>query len=913
MFQGPRFWGTIRLAALLFVATPDAEAQDLSGSAKDKTGAVLVNARVVVMTPQRNVVATTTTDKSGTFTVKGLPAGQYVVEIHYPPLEPRRGVATVGADGKMINLVLDAVSVDEDVTVTASPGVAADRATLTMQVNHISETDILQRAKTVTAQAVEGETGVHLQRTSPGMSGIFVRGLTGNKVNVFIDGVRFSNGAQRGGVNTFLNGIDSSWLDGIEVLRGTTSAEYGSDALGGSVQFLSHTPTLSPDTASHAGGSVIGGFETAQTGGVGAVSLSHSRTHAGIYGSFSARKSGDVRPGGGEDSHSAITRFLGLSSKDFYGARMEDLYEPGTEGTGFTQNAFQVRGSFVPSPTTIFTANYMRSRQDGANRWDQLLGGDGNLIAQLNDIQVDVFYARVEKFLSGAWFDRMSATYSFNTQREERVNQGGNGDPNALIGHEPERTSTNGVQANASKQINARTNLLVGGDAYFEKLTSDAFDVNPTTGAETDRRPRVPDQATYHQSGLFGQVTYDVKPDLMTIVGAVRGGWNSYRAHASDAPIVSGRPLWPDDALDVSSFTFRLGAAITPVANWKITAAVARGFRAPHMTDLGTLGLTGSGFEVAAPDIVGLGGQIGSTADANAVSTGREAVQVESERSLTYDFAASYSTSKVRASAGFFVNNIDGNIQKQSLILPQGAVGTVSLGGQPVTQQTANGAVFVALSASPVLVRANFDDARIWGFEWSGDFDATEEIKIGTRYTWMQARDLNTDLPPNIEGGTPAPGGTVYARYTRKNSSWWVEPYLNFAGEQDDLSTLDAGDRRTGAGRTNGSIQNFFRRGARVRGLISPGADGIFQNADDILIATGETLAQVQARVLAGGPSLFTAVEGYAVFGVRFGWHRGPHSVFVDFENLGDQNYRGISWGMDAPGRGVSARYSLRF
>ena len=92
MFQGPRFWGTIRLAALLFVATPDAEAQDLSGSAKDKTGAVLVNARVVVMTPQRNVVATTTTDKSGTFTVKGLPAGQYVVEIHYPPLEPRRGV-----------------------------------------------------------------------------------------------------------------------------------------------------------------------------------------------------------------------------------------------------------------------------------------------------------------------------------------------------------------------------------------------------------------------------------------------------------------------------------------------------------------------------------------------------------------------------------------------------------------------------------------------------------------------------------------------------------------------------------------------------------------------------------------------------------------------------------------------------
>ena len=56
------------------------------------------------------------------------------------------------------------------------------------------------------------------------MAGIFVRGLTGNKVNVFVDGVRYSNGAQRGGVNTFLDLIDPSVLEGIEVLRGPNSA-----------------------------------------------------------------------------------------------------------------------------------------------------------------------------------------------------------------------------------------------------------------------------------------------------------------------------------------------------------------------------------------------------------------------------------------------------------------------------------------------------------------------------------------------------------------------------------------------------------------------------------------------------------------------------------------------------------------
>ena len=77
-----------------------------------------------------------------------------------------------------------------------------------------------------------------------------------------------------------------------------------------------------------------------------------------------------------------------------------------------------------------------------------------------------------------------------------------------------------------------------------------------------------------------------------------------------------------------------------------------------------------------------------------------------------------------------------------------------------------------------------------------------------------------------------------------------------------------------------------------------------------------ETLAQVQARVLgsASSSSLFRAVPGYAVFGVRGGLRFAQgHELLVDVENIGDRNYRGISWGIDAPGFGVSIRYVGRF
>jgi hemoglobin/transferrin/lactoferrin receptor protein len=140
---------------------------------------------------------------------------------------------------------------------------------------------------------------------------------------------------------------------------------------------------------------------------------------------------------------------------------------------------------------------------------------------------------------------------------------------------------------------------------------------------------------------------------------------------------------------------------------------------------------------------------------------------------------------------------------------------------------------------------------------------------------------------------------------------------------------LDLADRRTGAARSRTQIQNFFRRGACVRGVTTPGPTGCGSaSATAILISTGETLAQVQNRLLPIGATingvtvvnndtavpLFTEVKGYGLFGVRGSYRFGKHSeVFVDFENVFDQSYRGISWGIDGGGRGVTVRYRYRF
>jgi outer membrane receptor protein involved in Fe transport len=83
-----------------------------------------------------------------------------------------------------------------------------------------------------------------------------------------------------------------------------------------------------------------------------------------------------------------------------------------------------------------------------------------------------------------------------------------------------------------------------------------------------------------------------------------------------------------------------------------------------------------------------------------------------------------------------------------------------------------------------------------------------------------------------------------------------------------------------------------------------------------ILLATGETLAQVQNRVLgtANSAPLYTSHAGFVIVGLRGGIRLARQlDVAVIGENLADRNYRLYGSGLDAPGRNVQVRTRVRF
>ncbi len=700
-------------------AAADVRAQNqsygkVSGSVKDQQGASLSGAAISLVPSQQPAVQTTISDITGSFSFELVPPGTYEVRIEHRGFGPTRlPIAVTPGNVTAVNVVLEIAGIRDVVTVTAETGQAQDKHLVAQQVNVVNERAIGQRATAVLAQVAEEEVGVSMQRTSPTIGAVLMRGLT--EVGVYVDGVRYTNSTQRGGINTFFNLNEPTSLRSVELLRGTNTAQYGSDSLGGTVQLVSRQPEYG-----FASPAVNGEFNTLFTSADlsygGNALFTYGTKRFGILFNAVGRRVNTLRAGDGIDSHAAVTRFLGIPSS-VLGHRLTD--------TAFTQYGGTFHLSFAPTAHQQIGFRYQRSQQDGGKRYDQTLGGDGNLIADLRNLMLDFGYFRYFKQGFG-FFDNLSTTISYNSQREERVNQGGQGNPLAAITHDKERTNSFGFSFFVDKQIGSRNTFLVGGDIYRDQVNASSYQFqpdanNPEVGTVSITRPRVPHGARYILAGLYMQDAFAAIPDRLRLTGALRYNVGSYRSRAANSPLVNGRPLFPDDSLRVADFSGRIGAVATVAKGFNVAFNYSRGFRAPNITSLGSTGLVGVGYQVATTDVLGLGATIGSTADATAVSTGIEVSPLKSETSNNYDLSFRFRKGRFDTELTAFVIDYADTIVRQTLILPPGAVG-LFLGSERIESQNANGAVFVSLSTSPVLVQSNFTDTRMKGLEYEIDY-----------------------------------------------------------------------------------------------------------------------------------------------------------------------------------------------
>lgn len=133
-----------------------------------------------------------------------------------------------------------------------------------------------------TAADLLGESGeVFIQKSQLGGGSPMIRGFAANKVLISIDGVRMNNAIYRSGNLQNVIAIDGLTTESAEVVFGPGSVIYGSDALGGVMDFHTISPTFKSIS-----GNVFGRFSSADLEKTGHFNLNLGNEKIAFLGTF---------------------------------------------------------------------------------------------------------------------------------------------------------------------------------------------------------------------------------------------------------------------------------------------------------------------------------------------------------------------------------------------------------------------------------------------------------------------------------------------------------------------------------------------------------------------------------------------------------------------------------------------------
>jgi len=180
----------------------------------------------------------TMTDNKGRYHLSNIPYGTWALVVTYIGYEPYRGEVTIGRETALIrNITLErsAAAIGE-VVVTG-----VTRATLIREnpvaVRQVCYRDIEQTTEpNIIDVLVRHVPGLNAVKTGPNISKPFIRGLGYNRVLTLFDGIR-QEGQQWGDEHGIE--VDAYNIERAEVIQGPASIMYGSDALAGVVSLFS--------------------------------------------------------------------------------------------------------------------------------------------------------------------------------------------------------------------------------------------------------------------------------------------------------------------------------------------------------------------------------------------------------------------------------------------------------------------------------------------------------------------------------------------------------------------------------------------------------------------------------------------------------------------------------------------------
>ncbi|HAS42757.1 MAG TPA: TonB-dependent receptor [Microscillaceae bacterium] len=511
---------------------------------------------------------------------------------------------------------LNEILMEEDIIETNEVVLVANRLPekredLPQQIEIISARDIALKNVPTSADILSSTGKVFVQKSQLGGGSPVLRGLEANRVLIVVDGVRMNNAIYRGGHLQNVITLDPNIQDRVEVLFGSSSVIYGSDALGGVMHFYSKNPTFDLPLQVNA----MTRYASVNNEFTNHLDFNLGFKNVASLTSITYAQFGDLRSGANSNFIDGFRWELPVyagreNNTDIAIQNPDPLLQ---RNTGYNQLDLTQKFRIKSGENTEHTLNLQYSTSSDIPRYDRLsiIQSDGTPESaewRYGPQKRLMTSYRLQQTSKTRFYNEMNLTLSYQNIEESRIDR--------KFGRSRLRTRTEslnilGLNIDWQKSLNIgalgkKTQLNYGIEFYHNEVTSFNREEDVLTGAIRTSNDAVdPAETRYPQGGSqmrFLGVYVNVKNhfnDWLIGSAGIRMNANALEADFGNNPL-----NLPVDEVNkrTKGVTGSLGLVVKLPQKWRLAISYSSGFRTPNVDDIGKIFDSGDGI-VRVPNV----------------------------------------------------------------------------------------------------------------------------------------------------------------------------------------------------------------------------------------------------------------------------------------------------------------------
>ncbi len=600
------------------------------------------------------------------------------------------------------------------------------------------------------ADLLAGSGEIFVQKSQLGGGSPLLRGFAANSVLLVVDGVRLNNAIYRSGNLQNIINIDPNALESTEVLFGPGSVIYGSDALGGVMDFHTIQPKLSSSKKRYIRGSAFTRYSSAANEKTGHFHFEFGKKNISLFSSVTYTDFDDLKTGSNRTDE-----FPDFGTRPFFIRRIngeDQLVANENENlqvdSGYTLYNFINKVRLRPTKNLDLEYAFYLSNTSDIPRYDRLIqtNTDGSLRNAewyYGPQRWEMHRLSLNSYGQSSLYDQLKVTAAFQDYTESRNDRRFG---NTSLRNQTEQVDIFSINFDFDKKI-GKGSLFYGAEWVFNKVNSTATRTDIETNITTPTSTRYPDLGSSYQSvSAYGSYKYKFSEKWILNSG-LRFSSVSLDAETSD----------PDAFfLENNTIDLRNGAVNGTLGIvWKqnetstFSGLISSGFRSPNIDDVGKV------FELDGDEIVVPNANLKPEFSYNAELS----FQKRLYEKLTIDFVAYHS---------WLVNAI--------------TRGQFEINGSPTLD--INGETF------QVFAQRNFSNARIYGFSSKITYQLNQYLAFKSNVTVTRGKETETNSPLRHVPPTFGRFSAVYRKDRLK-----LEGYTEFSGPRkfEDLAPSEVG------------------------------------------------------------------------------------------------------------------------